>query len=186
MGSNRLARLTEGQCECLRLVFAHKSSKEIAIALGKSPFTIDKRIERAIRTLGVDSRIEAAQLLDQYEKAGAYEGAYERLACEPDALAGPDPHAIIRPSQTAEGPDGNRVSDSNPLAGALPDDWLAPRHRSFRWPLPARGDQRNDLTITEQLIWIAIGTFLFIVALLLALAGAESLQRTLWGIASQT
>jgi DNA-binding CsgD family transcriptional regulator len=182
MGPDRITRLTEGQCQCLRLVFAHKSSKEIAIVLGKSPFAIDKRIERAIRTLGVENRIDAARLLDQFEKAGPY----ERLACEPSDLAGPGARAIILPSQSAEGPDGARIRDSNPIGRGPPDDWLAPQRRNFRWPLPAKGDQRNDLTIIEQLIWIAVGILLFIVALLLALAGAESLQRTLWGIASQT
>jgi DNA-binding CsgD family transcriptional regulator len=179
MESDRPVKLTPAQCECLRLVFAHKSSKEIAIELGKSPFAIDKRIERAIRTLGVENRIEAARLLDQYERAGPY----ERLACEPPQLAGPDARAILIPSQSAEGSDGERVRDSNTIGTGPPDDWLAPRRRGFKWPLPSTGDQRNDLTIIEQLVWIAIGTLVFIVALVLALAGAESLQRTLWGIA---
>ncbi|MEA3031699.1 MAG: hypothetical protein QOG13_3024 [Sphingomonadales bacterium] len=182
MGSNRLARLTEGQCECLRLVLAHRSSKEIAIALGKSPFAIDKRIERAIRTLGVENRIEAALLLDQYERAGPY----ERLACEPSDLAGRDPPAILAPSQSGEWPRGELVSDSKTIGKGPPDDWLAPRRRNFKWPLPATGDQRNDLTNRERLIWIAVGTLVFIVALVLALAGAESLQRTLWDFVSRT
>jgi DNA-binding CsgD family transcriptional regulator len=179
MESDRAVKLTQAQCECLRLVFAHKSSKEIALELGKSPFAIDKRIERAIRTLGVENRIEAARLLDRHEKAGPY----ERFACEPADLAGPDLRAMLLPSQSAEGPDGERVRDSNRIGRGPPDDWLAPRRRTFRWPLPSRGDQRNDLTIIEQLIWIAVGTLVFIIALVLALAGAESLQRTLWGIA---
>jgi DNA-binding CsgD family transcriptional regulator len=179
MGSDRIVELTEAQRECLRLVFAHKSSKEIAIALGKSPFAIDKRIERAIRTLGVENRIEAARLLDQHEKARPY----ERFACEPSQLVGPDLAAIMALSQSAEGPGGERVRDSNTIGRGPPDDWLAPRRRGFRWPLPSTGDQRNDLTIIEQLVWIAIGTLVFVIALVLALAGAESLQRTLWGLA---
>lgn len=182
MGSDRVAKLTEGQCECLRLVFAHKSSKEIAIQLGKSPFTIDKRIERAIRTLGVDNRIEAARLLDEHEKARPY----EQFVCEPDRVAGPDVPAIMPPSQSVEGPNGGRVRDSTTISRGAPDDWLAPRRPGLRWPLPSGGSQRNDLTTIERLIWIAIGTLVVIVALFLGLAGAESLQRTLWGVASLT
>ena len=48
-----LDRLTEKQRECLRLVYAHKETKEIARILGLSPDGVNQRIKTAMRILGV-------------------------------------------------------------------------------------------------------------------------------------
>ncbi len=66
--ADRFRQLTDGQKECLRLVAAHHSTKEIAVALGVSPSAIDKRIERAVQILGVGSRFAAARMLAQEEQ----------------------------------------------------------------------------------------------------------------------
>jgi DNA-binding CsgD family transcriptional regulator len=183
MGCRRFDKLTEGQRECLRLVLAHKSSKEIARLLGKSRFTIDKRIERALRTLGVESRTEAALLLAGHERALGY----ERLVCEPQTLAAPDQPDIMTSSQSGEMPDGGYVRDSVIVTDPMLDDWLGRRRRRlFRGPLPATGGKRNDLTTIERLIWIAVGALAIIIGLFVTLAVAESLQRTLWGLASRS
>jgi len=183
MGCHRFEKLTEGQRECLRLVLAHKSSKEIARLLGKSRFTIDKRIERALQTLGVESRTEAALLLARHE--GSHE--YEWLAYEPAALAAPLVSDIMAPSQSGERPDGGHVRDSLGESDTSFDDWLGRRRRRlFRGPLPATGGKRNDLTMIERLIWIAVGALAIVIGLFVMLAVAESLQRTLWGLASRS
>ena len=62
-----VGQLTEPQRECLRLVLAHYSSKEIAQRLGVGPSAVDKRIERAVQLLGASSRFEAARRLAAYE-----------------------------------------------------------------------------------------------------------------------
>jgi len=62
--------LTEGQRDCLRLVFNHMKSKDIARVLDLSPHTVDMRLRTAMKTLGVVSRIEAARLLVQAESGG--------------------------------------------------------------------------------------------------------------------
>lgn len=62
--------LTDGQRDCLRLVYNHMKSKDIARILGVSPHTVDMRLRTAMRTLGVTSRIEAARLLVQEESGG--------------------------------------------------------------------------------------------------------------------
>lgn len=62
--------LTEGQRDCLRLVFNHMKSKDIARVLDVSPHTVDMRLRTAMKTLGVTSRIEAARLLVQAESGG--------------------------------------------------------------------------------------------------------------------
>lgn len=59
----RISRLTAGQKKCLLLVAQHMSSKEIALRLGISPHTVDERIRRALRILGVGHRRDAALLL---------------------------------------------------------------------------------------------------------------------------
>src|SRR5690606_4335578 len=59
----RVAKLTEGQLDCLRLVAQHLSSKEIAVELGISPHTVDQRIRQALQTLGVSRRAHAARLV---------------------------------------------------------------------------------------------------------------------------
>jgi DNA-binding CsgD family transcriptional regulator len=54
--AQRVARLTPGQLDCLRLVDQHLSSKEIAAELSISPHTVDQRIRQALHILGVERR----------------------------------------------------------------------------------------------------------------------------------
>jgi len=46
--ADRVAKLSEGQLDCLRLVDQHLSSKEIAVELGISPHTVDQRIRQSL------------------------------------------------------------------------------------------------------------------------------------------
>src|SRR5689334_13336836 len=73
----RVARLSAGQLDCLRLVNDHLSSKEIAAELDISPHTVDQRIRGALHILGVERRSQAARIVAQH--AGPYEGTYQRL-----------------------------------------------------------------------------------------------------------
>lgn len=65
--SDLVAQLTAGQRDCLRLVYRHMTSKDIARALDISPHTVDMRLRTAMRTLAVASRIDAARLLVESE-----------------------------------------------------------------------------------------------------------------------
>ena len=58
--SDRLQALTERERRYLRLVLAHRTSKEIAREEGLSKHTVDLHIHRAVRKLGARSRREAA------------------------------------------------------------------------------------------------------------------------------
>src|SRR2546429_5101640 len=71
--AQRVARLTPGQLDCLRLVDQLFSSKEIATELQISPHTVDQRIRQALATLGVERRAQAARVVAQYS------GPYQRL-----------------------------------------------------------------------------------------------------------
>lgn len=59
----RMMLLTDAERDCLRLVYQHMTSKDIARQLGVSPHTVDMRLRQAIRKLEVTSRIEAARAL---------------------------------------------------------------------------------------------------------------------------
>lgn len=173
MDLSRVARLSDGQRDCLRRVLEHKKSKEIARELGISPFTVDKRIEAAMALLGASSRIEAARLLANAE-------GYERFVCEPDGLGAPAATGIMAPSQSREEPDEPRVRDSAGDAG--PDRPVMPpesRRSWIRLPRSTRGRERYDLNTAERLIWIAAVALAAILLAFLAFAAAESLQRTL-------
>src|SRR3954452_24210595 len=69
----RVARLTPGQLDCLRLVDQLLSSKEIATELQISPHTVDQRIRQALATLGVERRAQPARIVAQVK------GPYQRL-----------------------------------------------------------------------------------------------------------
>src|SRR5437764_11431077 len=71
--SQRVARLSSGQLDCLLLVDQLLSSKEIATELKISPHTVDQRIRQALQILGVERRTHAARIVSQHS------GPYQRL-----------------------------------------------------------------------------------------------------------
>jgi DNA-binding CsgD family transcriptional regulator len=86
MDQDRLSRLTDKQRECLRLVYAHMSSKEIAQQLGVEPGTVDQYVKAAMRILGVSERRAAARMLAEHEGATAAAPAAIRLQDEQAAF----------------------------------------------------------------------------------------------------
>ena len=65
--AGRVARLSEGQRACLRMVYRHMETKDIALALGISPDGVAQRIKTAMRILGVHRRRDAALILAEVE-----------------------------------------------------------------------------------------------------------------------
>ncbi len=65
--SEQFEKLTDRQRECLRHVFDHRKSHEIAHLLGTSARVVDKQLMLAKNILGAASRFEAARLLAQHE-----------------------------------------------------------------------------------------------------------------------
>jgi DNA-binding CsgD family transcriptional regulator len=83
-----LATLTDGQRDCLRLVYNHMTSKDIARILRVSPHTVDMRLRTAMKALSVGSRIEAARLLIQEETGGMVPpDTYQSLIYHPPEIA---------------------------------------------------------------------------------------------------
>jgi len=69
----RVKLLTDGERDCLRLVYQHMTSKDIARQLGVSHHAVDMRLRQAIRKLEVVSRIDAARALIAEEGISAAE-----------------------------------------------------------------------------------------------------------------
>lgn len=194
--ANPVAQLTEGQRDCLRLVYGHMKSKDIARVLNVSPHTVDMRLRTAMKTLSVASRIEAARLLIQWE--GGAE-AYQPLIYHAPELGAPAETAEMdAPASRGSGDQATGYSSpDSPVAGppafgpprtadasvnmytdrpgvALPDPEVSTRSLVANRPWGAR----NDLSVGARLGWIAgiaIGSALAFGALLSALAALKSL-----------
>ncbi|MEA3043141.1 MAG: hypothetical protein QOH47_979 [Sphingomonadales bacterium] len=172
MDADRLARLTEKQRACLRLVNRHKSSKMIAPLLGITPEAVDQRLKTAVRILGVASRYEAALLLAEHEGGQTYE---RTVYGAPDIAAPADP-ATIAPSAKDRRDEGGELredrADYKPSAPA--------RHGSSQLPLPMERGRRNDLALWQRFGWvaaIAIGAALTFGAFLAGLQALAQLTR---------
>jgi len=142
-------RVTEAQRVCLRKVLSRRNSKEIALELGISHHTVDKRIERAIRTLGAGTRFEAARLLAEHEGT-----TYERLVSEPIDID----HSAI--SDTLAPSFNERVDTRGPERNAVREERLpfevafeVPQS-SYRLPIRMGRGKINDLTVKQRLGWM--------------------------------
>lgn len=173
MSRNRVARLTEGQRDVLRMVNRHMETKEIARALGISPDGVNQRIKTAMRTLGVNKRRDAALLL-----AGAEDiEAYQPQVHQPLDIV-PGPVSATFPLSTESG------QEPGPAAiGVMREEQAAfeagpqLRQRRFRLPLPVRGGRPDDLNALQRLGWIFGAMLLIALAFGVFLAGMEALSR---------
>lgn len=193
--AERVGNLTDGQRDCLRLVYAHMTSKDIARALGVSPHTVDMRLRTAMKTLGVASRIEAARALVDVE------GEYQPLIYQaPDVAGGADVATLGSPASTTSDEYATQHSDTRFSPGFDPSAGGPPRPAGAS--LPLRGDfaiaegrqgerghatslagsvpwgTRNTLTPGARLAWIAgiaIGSALGFGAILGALEALKHL-----------
>ena len=168
----RVARLSQGQLDCLRLVNDHHSSKEIAAALQISPHTVDQRIRGALHTLGVERRSQAARLVAQYG------GPYQRLIHQ-------SPH-IPDESQTGQSEAAVRTQIRHAdRAGEARSALIRTEQRvvvfgpSLPLPFATRSNPRNEMSVGQRLVWIAMIATGAAFSAGMYLAGLESLSRLL-------
>lgn len=171
--AERVARLTPGQLDCLRLVNEHLSSKEIAGRLGISPHTVDQRIRGALHTLGVERRHQAARLVAQHSDG------YQRLIHQPPhietGLASSDQGAAVsnqirhagRAGETRGGPSFQTEQRSG-------QSWS-----SLQLPFATRNHPRNEMSVGLKLLWIVVIAIGAAFSAGMYLAGLESLARLL-------
>ena len=167
--ADRVQRLSDGQLEVLRLVDEHLNSKEIAVELGISPHTVDQRIRGAIRTLGVTKRQEAARLVAQIQP-------YQRLIHQPPYIDEP-----AKPAETggaisfqirhADRAGGVGLSGLETEQGTLVSrPFLVP-------PWSTRSHPRNEMSVSQRLLWILSIAMGASFSAGMYLAGLESLAR---------
>lgn len=174
MHTERLAKLTEKQRICLRLVYQHRSSKEIARELGIGSDAVDQRLKTAMRRLGVESRVEAARLLVMHEGPTPYQPfVYQTPDVVPDRVS-PSPARANTGARSGTEPLGIAVREEQAaFSAALP--WQTSGLLSL--PLPLAGGRRNGLGAWQRIGWIiaiAIGTAVAFGALL---SGLEALAQ---------
>jgi DNA-binding CsgD family transcriptional regulator len=171
--ADRVAKLSEGQLDCLRLVDQHLSSKEIAVELGISPHTVDQRIRQSLQILGVSRRAQAARLVARY--------------CEPyQRLIHQSPYIERMPSAGDEsGAVSNQIRHADRAGEAWGDPGFHTEQRhGFSWsslqlPFATRSHPRNEMSVGLRLLWIVVIATGAAFSAGMYLAGLESLARLL-------
>ena len=172
MMAQRVARLTPGQLDCLRLVDQLLSSKEIAAELQISPHTVDQRIRQALATLGVERRAQAARLVAQYS------GPYQRLIHQSPHIeltlqTGHPEAAVSHQIRHAD-----RAGEAGG-AGFLTEQRPASFWSSLQPPFATRSNPRNEMSVGLRLFWIAAIAIGAAFSAGVYLAGLESLATLL-------
>lgn len=164
MDTARLAGLSDGQKDCLRLVARHFGSKEIARLLDISPHTVDQRLKVAMRVLGVESRFEAARMLLSHE-AGHQSLVYQR----PDIAGFSACPAPIAPQPDAQQPGLSVREEQAPFR-------VSPHTQSVPVGLVA-GEKRNELSAQQKMAYVLAVAFGSAIAFGSIVAGLEALSR---------
>jgi DNA-binding CsgD family transcriptional regulator len=170
--AQRVARLTPGQLDCLRLVDQHLSSKEIATELNISPHTVDQRIRQALHILGVERRTQATRIVAQYS------GPYQRLIHQSPHIHGESqsghPEAAVS-HQIRHADRAGKVGGASFLTEQRPVSFRS----SLQLPFATRSNPRNEMSVGQRLFWIAAIAAGAAFSAGMYLAGLESLARLL-------
>ena len=168
----RVARLSAGQLDCLRLVNEHLNSKEIAAELDISPHTVDQRIRGALHVLGVERRSQAARIVAHHS------GPYQRLIHQSPYIEASDlsghPEAAVR-TQIRH---ADRAGEAGG-AGFRTEQRAVAFAPSLPLPFATRSNPRNEMTVGQRLFWIAMIAIGAAFSAGMYLAGLESLARLL-------
>lgn len=169
----RVARLSPGQLDCLRLVDQLLSSKEIAVELNISPHTVDQRIRGALQILQVDRRTQAARLVAQVC------GPYQRLIHQSPYVeqAAGDGHPESAISKIRHADRAGKPGDIGLITEQRPVSFWA----SLPLPFATRSHPRNEMSVGLRLLWIFLIATGAAFSAGMYLAGLESLARLLKG-----
>jgi DNA-binding CsgD family transcriptional regulator len=153
-----LARLTDRQRDCLRLIArGHASDKEIAAALGISPETAKQHVAAARRTLNVPTRAQAARLLAAREESP------------------PPPNGVNPSPELAPPVDVGAVA----VDGRAWRRWIGP----FGWLVPAYRGASNDLATGQRIVLLILLPLAIILVAAGTLSAVETLTRILGRLA---
>lgn len=163
-------RLTSRHRDCLRLVAANHTTKEIAIQLGLSPNTIDGYISEAREILGAGSRRDAARLFQSFY-----------LESTPQSLGGVlsrvdiDCKTRFGSGSETKGNSGIATSINFGLLGAQATAF--PERDSFHWFRGSR--EHNSLSSRQRIFWIGSGSLFAAFMFVVAIASIDALARLL-------
>jgi DNA-binding CsgD family transcriptional regulator len=181
MSHDRVSRLTEQQRICLRHVYAHKTSKEIAPLMGIEPGSVDQHIKAAMRTLGVGDRRTAARLLADHEGLDAAPRPQLRMPIQPLVYQSPDIASLLDPSTM-----GPPIESGPQRFIGLPGDTMREEQAGFSFvrpggaptlPLPIGNNRPSDLNWLLRLVWIVAIAIGVAVAFGGLVSGVEALVR---------
>ena len=149
MGADLIDELSDLEKEVLRLFLVSSDQKDLARRIGRSPATVEQRLARARRKLGVTRSLDAALLLAEHEGRTAYGTAIygESLHGEPDKSG---------------------------LKLWPPKDRGAVQSLAF---LPTRGRPWNTLPTWARLTMIIGGMFALLIATVAAVSIGEGVSR---------
>ena len=177
---SRIARLTPGQLDCLRLVNEHHSSKELAAGLHISPHTVDQRIRAALHILGVERRSQAARLVSRHAPAAPAAGTtpHQRLIHQSPYVEAD--HINLQPEDTVSHQirHADRAGGAGP-AGFITEQRSAELRPSLQMPFATRSNPRNEMSVGQRLLWIVLIAVGAAFSAGMYLAGLESLVRLL-------
>ena len=185
MGPDRFSRLTEQQRICLRHVYAHKTSKEIAPLMGIEPGSVDQHIKAALKTLGVGERRTAARLLAEHESLPSQPPIRSEIAAPPpiQPLVYQSPDIAPRLDPAMMGP----PIESGPQRFiGLSGDTMREEQAGFAFvrpggaptlPLPIGNNRPSDLNWLMRLVWILAIAIGVAVAFGGLVSGVEALVR---------
>ena len=173
-----VARLSQGQIECLLLVDRHHSSKEIAARLGISPHTVDQRIRGALEKLGVERRGEAARLVAA--AVSPEDATYQRLIHQSPYI---DPHVEL---EHQEGTVRTQIRHADRAGEASPPGYLTEQSPAgsgspLQLPFATRSHPSNEMSVGLRLVWIVLIAMGATFSAGMYLAGLESLSRMISG-----
>ena len=180
MHRDRLSRLTEQQRTCLRYVYAHLTSKEIAPILGIEPGSVDQHIKAAMRVLDVGDRRTAARLLAEHEQREqgqrSAHDAVQPLVYQPLDIA-PEPEIPNLASPIEGGPQQFGRPGDRLMEEQMGFQLVTPGGAPTLLPRPIGNARPGDFNWLARLAWIvaiAIGVALAFGALV---SGIEALVR---------
>lgn len=161
--------LTEKQHETLRLASSHLTSKQIALALGVAPVTIDKRIEGVRARLDHITRVDLLRFYTQWRETALPCGAYGQAICDPIILG---QHADTLPFAQSQPTDRQLVFEDS-----VTFDARASWERQPAWLRP--GLTPSDLGVSGKLAAMLIGALAIMMIAVLCMAFVDALMSIL-------
>lgn len=135
---DRIAKLSDVQKQCLRLVAKGRSSKEIAPLVGLTHQTVDQYLHRARVALGAVNRREAARIFAETERASPFK-EFE-----------------LKPAPV-----------ENPAESVIYDSLIEqPQRPAGLFGFPSTGGTLNDLSPAQRLISISKIALYFLICVL--------------------